>query len=95
MALHSAGSALAGGCIGTNTAWQGQSLQAGAAARGVAQPLPMCIGLLAPHDSLLQWFQCSTQIEENMKALEVLPKLTPDVVAKIEEITSRPAPATA
>ncbi len=32
------------------------------------------------------------QIEENMKALEVVPKLTPDVMARIEAITATKPP---
>lgn len=32
------------------------------------------------------------QIEENMKALELLPKLTPDVLGRIEAITTQKAP---
>lgn len=34
-----------------------------------------------------------TQLEENFKALDILPKLTPDVIEKIEKILdNKPAP---
>lgn len=35
------------------------------------------------------------QVEENMKALEVVPKLTPEVLARIEEIVAKAKPAKA